>query len=171
MIKIGSKRIEVSGINILFKELLKHQRTTLTKIVKKRNELYPSETTTTQNISNKLSRETMRAMELFEFAELMGYNICFTTEYGNENQSDEVINSIKKEDNNFISLIDKGCSVIDGINFKHIIIVGEQAVVAAEWLKSRLKEDIKDSDEALLIYLSNNKFGTLAKPSNYIVEN
>lgn len=81
MIKIDSKRIEVSGINILFKELLKHQRTTLTKVVKKRNELYPSETTTTQNISNKLSRETMRAMELFEFAELMGYDICFTTKY------------------------------------------------------------------------------------------
>lgn len=170
MLKIDSKRIEVSGINILFKELLKYQRTTLTEIVKKHNESCPNETTTTQNISNKLSRETMRAMELFEFVELMGYDVCFTTKSGYERKSDKIIETSNKVDSNFMSLIDEGLSVVNGINFNYIVIAGKQANAAAEWLKNKLKEGIKDSDEALLIYLSNNKFGTFAKPSNYTAE-
>lgn len=51
---------------------------TFTDIVKKMNESRPQETqTTTQNISNKLTRGTIKYNEIKEIAEIIGYQIAW----------------------------------------------------------------------------------------------
>ena len=50
---------------------------TLTDIVKKMNERHPDEPTTTQNISNKLTRGTLKYAEAKEIAEIIGFEIVW----------------------------------------------------------------------------------------------
>lgn len=48
---------------------------TLTDIVKEMNKLHPDESTTTQNISNKMARGTLKYSEAKEIAKIIGYEI------------------------------------------------------------------------------------------------
>jgi hypothetical protein len=48
---------------------------TLTNIVKEMNKLHPEEQTTSQNISNKLTRGTLKYSEAKEIAHIIGRNI------------------------------------------------------------------------------------------------
>jgi len=48
---------------------------TLTDIVKEMNKLHPRNTTTSQNISNKLTRGTLKYSEAKEIAYIIGRNI------------------------------------------------------------------------------------------------
>ena len=48
---------------------------TLTEIVNVWNERHPEDKTTTQNISNKLSRGTIKYSEVKEIADIIGYRI------------------------------------------------------------------------------------------------
>lgn len=50
---------------------------TLTDIVKTMNELHPDETTTSQNISNKLTRGTLKYSEALEIASIIGKKIVW----------------------------------------------------------------------------------------------
>ncbi len=52
---------------------------TLTDVVKKMNEKLPQDKqTTVQNISNKLSRGSIKYIELKEIAEIIGYKLVWT---------------------------------------------------------------------------------------------
>ena len=50
---------------------------TLTDIVKEMNLLHPEETTTSQNISNKLTRGTLKYSEALEIASIIGKRISW----------------------------------------------------------------------------------------------
>ncbi len=50
---------------------------TLTEVVKEMNKRHPDEQTTTQNISNKLSRGTIRYSECKEIADILGLVISW----------------------------------------------------------------------------------------------
>lgn len=50
---------------------------TLTDIVKQMNLLHPEETTTSQNISNKLTRGTLKYSEAIEIAAIIGRRISW----------------------------------------------------------------------------------------------
>lgn len=50
---------------------------TLTSVVEELNKRHPSEPTTTQNISNKLSRGTIRYSECKEIADILGLVISW----------------------------------------------------------------------------------------------
>nr|WP_305141596.1 LLM class flavin-dependent oxidoreductase [uncultured Acetatifactor sp.] len=50
---------------------------TLTDIVKEMNLLHPDETTTSQNISNKLTRGTLKYSEALEIAAIIGKRISW----------------------------------------------------------------------------------------------
>ena len=50
---------------------------TLTEVVAELNKRHPDEPTTTQNISNKLSRGTIRYSEVKEIADILGLKICW----------------------------------------------------------------------------------------------
>ena len=49
----------------------------LTEIVSEINKRHPGEPTTTQNISNKLARGTIRYSECKEIADILGMEICW----------------------------------------------------------------------------------------------
>ena len=50
---------------------------TLTDIVKEMNQLHPEEPTTSQNISNKLTRGTLKYSEALEIASIIGKRISW----------------------------------------------------------------------------------------------
>ena len=53
---------------------------TLTDVVAELNKRHPDEPTTTQNISNKLARGTIRYSECKEIAEILGLKIAWVKE-------------------------------------------------------------------------------------------
>lgn len=57
---------------------------TLTDIVKQMNLLHPGETTTSQNISNKLTRGTLKYSEAVEIAAIIGKRISWVPIQSNE---------------------------------------------------------------------------------------
>ena len=69
---------EVNQVRNEIKSYIAKSGWTLTDIVKEYNNRRPaSEHTTTQNISNKLSRGTIKYSEVKEIADIIGYDICW----------------------------------------------------------------------------------------------
>lgn len=67
-----------SKIRNQVKSTLALQGWTLTRVVRKINEQHPeSRKTTVQNISNKLSRGTIKYSEILEIAEIIGIDISW----------------------------------------------------------------------------------------------
>lgn len=60
----------------IIKMMLHKKHLSLTKMVSELNKQYPNEATTVQNISNKLSRDTIRLTEFVEMARVCGFEIC-----------------------------------------------------------------------------------------------
>lgn len=70
------------------KGMIALQGWTLTSVVEKINEKRPeSEQTTIQNISNKLSRGTIKYYEILEIAEIIGIDILWTKSNHIENKN------------------------------------------------------------------------------------
>ena len=70
---------------------------TLTDIVKEMNLLHPDETTTSQNISNKLTRGTLKYSEALEIAAIIGKRISWVPA-GSEDQDVALIPPIWRND-------------------------------------------------------------------------
>ena len=81
MIKINNSVFEYEGNDtfsyMIFKWLMKEAGLNLKTAVEKFNAAYPEEKTTPQNISNKLTRDSMKLNEFVKFAEVFGYTIYF----------------------------------------------------------------------------------------------
>lgn len=61
----------------LIKYLCGYAGITMAELVRRRNELYPNNQTTPQNLSNKLYRGSLRVTEFLEFSEIVGIKIVF----------------------------------------------------------------------------------------------
>lgn len=59
------------------KQLLASEGVTLTDLVNEYNRIHPDATTTRQNITNKLARQTLKYKELLEIVDILGYEIQF----------------------------------------------------------------------------------------------
>lgn len=67
-----------TGIRNQVKAMIALQGWTLTRVVKKINERHPENTrTTVQNISNKLTRGTIKYSEVLEIAEIIGIDFSW----------------------------------------------------------------------------------------------
>lgn len=75
-IKDGDSMADVNIRNEIKAEIAK-SGWTLTDIVKEMNLLHPDETTTSQNISNKLTRGTLKYSEALEIAAIIGKRISW----------------------------------------------------------------------------------------------
>ena len=70
--------MEITSIRNEVKAQIARSGWTLTNIVKEMNARRPvDEQTTTQNISNKLSRGTIKYSEILEIADIIGYRIIW----------------------------------------------------------------------------------------------
>jgi hypothetical protein len=66
---------QLTSIRNEIKSYISKSGWTLTEIVAVLNERHPEKTTTTQNISNKLSRGTIKYSEVKEIADIIGFKI------------------------------------------------------------------------------------------------
>lgn len=66
---------QLTNIRNEIKSYISKSGWTLTDIVKSLNERHPNEPTTTQNISNKLTRGTIKYSEVKEIADIIGFSI------------------------------------------------------------------------------------------------
>lgn len=71
------QKIEYSETKKLVKGFLTHVGLSLTQAVKEMNNRYPDGATTTQNISNKLTRESIKFTEVCRIAEICGHHVEF----------------------------------------------------------------------------------------------
>lgn len=70
--------LESDDIKWYVKSMLANQKMTLTEVVKEINKRHPErKETTIQNISNKLSRGTIKFSEIIEIADIIGMEISF----------------------------------------------------------------------------------------------
>ncbi len=61
----------------VLKSFLKERNETLVHVVEMLNAKHPEKTTTSQNVTNKLMRNTIRFSEIMEIADILGYEVCF----------------------------------------------------------------------------------------------
>ena len=164
---------------IALKMMLSDAGLSLTKAVKAMNEKYPDEKTTTQNISIKLSRDTIKFSEMVKLAEICGYNISFdrigkkkstsrsTADY---EKSDEVKpirikNKTEQHGNkSFSELAIEGYAECQSVNFKNIIIVGQNAETAARWISDNQDSEMNETQEIMLLLAANRQFKVNCKP-------
>lgn len=59
------------------KTVIAAENTTLKNIIEKINARHPDETTTAQNITNKLARKTIRFDEVSEMMDILEYDVIF----------------------------------------------------------------------------------------------
>lgn len=61
-----------------FKALLLENDISITDLVNRYNEANPTEPITRQNLTNKLSRQTLQYKELIALVDVIGYDVTFT---------------------------------------------------------------------------------------------
>lgn len=59
------------------KAVLAAEETTLKNVIDTMNANHPTDTTTSQNMTNKLARKTIRFDEVAEIMDILGYEIIF----------------------------------------------------------------------------------------------
>ena len=69
--------IVLGDIRNIIKSYIAGSGMTLTEVVNEMNKRHPFQPTTTQNISNKLSRGTIRYSECLEIADILGLKITW----------------------------------------------------------------------------------------------
>lgn len=161
MIKINGKiaefpeddREEIDKLSYyLLKKLIKDAGYNIQTVVQKLNQQRPNHQTTPQNLSNKLSRDTLKLSEFVHLVELCGYTISFD----GDNTADD--------SKTFSSLVLEGYTDCESINYKQIVIVGTRAQEAAQFIESNLSEGMEETQEIVLLISANRQFGVMCKP-------
>lgn len=165
MIVINNSTFDYAGndsfSSVLFKWLVREAGLNLKKAVDKFNEAYPELKTTPQNISNKLTRDSMKLNEFLKFAEICGYTVYFDdgTLHWQPEQKKDI-----KLDKTYYDLLIEGFTSCKSINFKSVIIAGANAQTAAEWIESNLIDGMSEPEELLLLVSAKNDFNVDCKP-------
>lgn len=170
MIKINNSVFEYEGNDtfsyMLFKWLIKEAGLNLKTAVEKFNAAYPEEKTTPQNISNKLTRDSMKLNEFVKFAEVFGYTIYFDDGKIPANQPEQK-KEMKYINLTFYELLAEGFTAVNSINFKTVIIAGANAEKAAEYIESNLFDGMSEPEELLLMVNAKKEFGVDCKPATF----
>jgi len=171
MIKLCGETPEFSIENpkALLKEMLSQSGLSLAKAVNKMAENHPELKTSTQNISNKLSRNSINFSEMVALAEACGFYISFTT------TADEIIvqpptNKIEQHFNTtFDEKMVEGISSYVSEHMKTVIVAGRNADAAVSWIQTfcdEHKDEIQTLiDETMLLTTIQEKFDVQCKPT------
>lgn len=153
---------------LLVKTMIKQRKTTLTKVVKTLNELHPDRPTTTQNISNKLARDSLKLVEFVEIAEACGYAFRLEPIGGKEVKQTTATAPVSRSplQDKFKAYSAYGYATVESPNYGHIVIAGKQAEQAAEYLREHIDSEMTDADELVLCNIVNNRFSVAAKPAS-----
>lgn len=183
MIKINNEVINIDDLNdessnyirTIFKQLLDKQRLSLKAVVESYNELFPEHQTTPQNISNKLTRDAMKFRDVVELAEAAGYDIKFVSHKDKESDDEPQREyrdverrryTISSHDDSLADAIFKGLETIKGVNFKKIMVAGERALDASQWILSFLNDGMSELEEMTVLMTAGEFFNVIAKPAD-----
>ena len=176
MIEINGSIFEHSSDNTfayqLFKSLIGEYGLNLTSSIKKFNERYPEDKTTAQNLSNKLSRDSIRLTEFFKFMDAIGYHVSFQKDglpVRNDQPKTPEPNIRVANNSMFAIALNDGYASCISPNFGEIIIAGERAEDAAKWLHGHITEDMTEAQEVSAILNANNLYSVVSKPTNSFI--
>lgn len=169
MIKLNGNILDTSDIKnnisyFLLKRLIKDFGLNISKVVRMMNENNSEHKTTPQNLSNKLSRDTLKVSEFIKLVEICGYTICFN----NENYKEENKYCNIDSRNDYLTLFLDGYSDCKSINFRTIIIAGANAIKAAKWIEDNQNDNMDTSQEIILLIAANRKFNVYCKPIDIV---
>lgn len=177
-------------MRLIIKSMLREQHMTLAELVRRYNILHPDTPTTPQNLSNKLSRDSLRFREFLDIIELCGYSISFspideknsadmpmtetakeTIAYSLPKENKSPIRKVNPDENeipvkktSFADLASLGYAVVDSPNFGAIVIAGELADNAAEFIRKNLDDNMTEIQEIILCNAANREYKVMAKP-------
>lgn len=101
MVKLNGVPFEYKGDNTFayhfFKALVKDAGLNLTSAVGKFNKVYPDLKTTPQNVSNKLTRDSIRFTEFVKFADVLGYEINLVSAKNHAHEDDSTVVPVVSE--------------------------------------------------------------------------
>ena len=183
MIKINGKPVYLDGIDDntpdnytrrVFNQLLHQRQLSLTNLVAMYNGAStPENKTTTQNISNKLTRNSMKFRDLVELADFAGYDVNFVSRQdSNAEPQPEESRSIRKSysmgipEESLNDAIFKGAEIIKGVNFPKILVAGERALEASQWIQQYLDDGMSELEEMTVLMTSGQLFNVIAKPAD-----
>ena len=170
---------------VLIKKLLSSAGLSMTKAIKMVNELHPDDTTTPQNISNKLTRDSISFTEVSRIAEVCGYQVVFkpigtpeaeatpaksaphTLPKVKDPEEDKPVKAepaAKKKEDDFVSYAAQGYAACKSTNFYSIVVAGKEAVKAAQWIESNIDPEMTAANELVVILAANRQFDVIAKP-------
>ncbi len=189
MIKIKDKIIDINEseetrtyyIRTIFRELLEENNLTIRAAVRLYNEKFPEHPTTSQNISNKFTRDAMKFRDVVEFAEAIGYDIRFVRhhdadEYEPEIDSSKVtpispksIQAVIEPDDVLRAAMAQGVEFITFVKLGKVIIAGKQAKQAEKWIRENSTfPHTSEASEMTLIATASNVFDVIVKPLKYL---
>ena len=145
----------------LVKRLIKEAGLNITKVVRMMNEAHPEHKTTTQNLCNKLSRDTLKVSEFLEIIELCGYNFSFEKIGSGETKETQPETKTEKT---YTELLLEGYADCKSVNFQSILIAGAKAQEAAQWIIDNLDNEFSETQEIMLLIAANRQFGVNCKP-------
>lgn len=146
----------------LLKLLLKKCGSNLKKVVNILNDKNPEHKSSPQNLSNKLSNDTLRVKEFLQIIDNLGYSISFYINVDVKEQETDSKNC--NFDDSVSDLILKGYSSCNSVNFKQIVIVGENAIIASIELDKKIKNNMSILDETMAMIDVNNTFNVKCIP-------
>lgn len=160
---------------LIVNEMLNQRNLSLTAAVKKLNEKFPEHKTTTQNVSNKLARNSMRIYEIAQLAMACDFKLVLVGEQNHQYQSTisnpQKQNSITVEhqkSKSFTELLSDGYCEVKTLNFKSAIVAGEKSEEAAKWIEENLIDDMDETQEVMLYLSATRQFGIKVKPVSAI---
>ena len=170
----------------VLKKFLKERNETLVHAVEIMNANHPEDTTTAQNLTNKLARNTIKFSEVMEIADVLGCEIVFQ-EIGapvqKPIQEQEPIPDHEPEkeqatkEEQAIAILDRvntPFTVIQGIYFPQILIIGKNCMTAAMNLNQAITLNTKKGKtqkgmlgEVLLCAYIEGSFDVTVYPCGY----
>lgn len=126
----------------IIKQFLKERNETLVHAVALMNANHPDQPMTSQNLTNKLMRNTIKFSEVMEIADVLGCEICFK-EIEATSSAPEQTKTKESEDEQAISILDRvntPFTIINGINFPQILIIGKNCKAAAQILNASISD-------------------------------
>lgn len=166
----NSKIEESTNISYdLMKQVCYSAEISLAELVRRRNALHPDDKTTPQNLSNKLSRDSLKLAEFMELVNCAGFNMVFEEkEEDNKglvdlqgkplrskpDEPETTKEPIAEKSKTFTDLLMDGYCEVKAINFKSAIVAGARCEEAAKWIEANLKEFDYDETQEIMLYLA-----------------
>lgn len=173
IIKIPTEKATACGTSIAkdyISQMLKASNLTLTRVNKLINQRYPEYQSTTQNLSNKISRGSLRDYEIAQIASVCGFTLQLSNNDTLALQDKPAETTLSRNpsanDKESIRLIvSEGYTTEASPNFGVIVFAGQSSGEAAEYYQGSVNADTNAIDELAIIAMAEKKYKVIAKPA------